>query len=187
MVNLHHPSERVFMKSILLHICCGICAAWSIQKLTQDGYAVTGYFYNPNIYPEKEYYLRLDVARGVCQNFNIPLIEGGYDPVVWKNDIAGLEAEPEGGARCSVCFRMRLRRTFDTARESGIQLITTTLPISPHKDFEHIKKIGIEIAGDRFLPVNSKKEDGFKKSNDFAKDHALYRQHYCGCEYSMRR
>jgi hypothetical protein len=174
------------MKKILLHICCGVCAAWSIQKLRQDGYEVCGLFYNPNIFPESEYIRRLETVRNVCIQQGIRLIEGDYDAHAWRGRMAGLEREPEGGLRCDECFRFRIGYTLDIARAEGIQFITTTLPISPHKDFGRISQIGRDIAGDAFIPYNFKKEDGFKRTNEYAKSHNLYRQHYCGCEFSIR-
>jgi epoxyqueuosine reductase len=171
---------------VLLHICCGICASWSIEKLKADGHEVTGFFYNPNIYPQEEYQKRLAVAQEVCAAQGVTLIEGPYEQSAWAAVAAGLEKEPEGGARCLECFRIRLQVTADQARHRGIGSITTTLSISPHKDAIAINKIGKSIAPDAFLEYNFKKEDGFKKANEFAQGHNLYRQHYCGCQYSMR-
>jgi predicted adenine nucleotide alpha hydrolase (AANH) superfamily ATPase len=171
---------------VLLHICCGICASWTIEKLKLDGYQVTGFFYNPNIYPSDEYQRRLQVAKDVCAAQGIPLIEGAYDSDRWQSGVSGLEQEPEGGARCESCYRIRLAATADRAQKLAIKLIATTLSISPHKDAAAINKIGKSIAPQAFLEYNFKKEDGFKKANEFAKNHNLYRQHYCGCIYSMK-
>ncbi|MFA6383749.1 MAG: epoxyqueuosine reductase QueH [Candidatus Omnitrophota bacterium] len=174
------------MKRVLLHICCGICASWSIEKLKLDGYDVTGFFYNPNIQPVEEYQRRLQVARDVCAAYGIALIEGVYDPDLWQTRVSGLEQEPEGGTRCEVCYRVRLAATAARSGQAGIEFIATTLTISPHKDEEVINKIGISVASQAFLKYNFKKEDGFKKANEFAKNKGLYRQHYCGCSYSVR-
>ena len=170
---------------VLLHICCGICASWAIEKLKADGHQVTGYFYNPNIFPKEEYELRLSVAQDVCKAQSISLIEGPYDPALWALAVSGLEKEPEGGARCLKCYEMRLLKTAAAAKQDGIEFITTTLTISPHKDAAVINKIGKTVASQMFLVYNLKKEDGFKKANEFAKKNNLYRQHYCGCEYSI--
>jgi epoxyqueuosine reductase len=170
---------------VLLHICCGICASWSIEKLKADGHQVTGFFYNPNIFPKQEYMRRLAVALQVCKAQGISLIEGPYDPAEWASAVTGLEKEPEGGARCLKCFEMRLLKTAKRAKQLRMEFIATTLTISPHKDAEVINRTGKSIAPGVFLEYNFKKEDGFKKANEFAKDHDLYRQHYCGCQYSM--
>jgi len=174
------------MNKILLHICCGICSGWSVEKLRQDGYKVTGIFYNPNIQPQEEYERRLEAAKKACAVQDIELINAPYDSGRWLSLTKGSENEPEGGKRCSVCYRMRLEYTALKARELGIEHFTTTLSISPHKDSALINRIGKEIAGECFKEYNFKKEDGFKKSNQFSLTHGLYRQNYCGCVYSIR-
>jgi predicted adenine nucleotide alpha hydrolase (AANH) superfamily ATPase len=171
---------------VLLHICCGICASWAIEKLKADGHQITGFFFNPNIYPPAEYMRRLAVALQVCKEHGIILVEGQYEPVQWALEVSGFEKEPEGGARCLKCYEMRLLKTAQRAKELGMEFITTTLTISPHKDAAVINKIGKSVAPGVFLEYNFKKEEGFKKANEFAKDHNLYRQHYCGCEYSLQ-
>jgi predicted adenine nucleotide alpha hydrolase (AANH) superfamily ATPase len=171
------------MKQVLLHICCGICASWAIEKLKIDGFQVGGFFYNPNIQPEEEYLKRLAVAQKVAVLHGIGLWEGKYEPEKWRQVVKGWENEPEGGKRCPVCFKFRLEETWRKARELGIPNITTTLTISPHKNFELIKNIGLSLSPECFLPYNFKKEDGFKKSNKFCREHELYRQDYCGCLY----
>lgn len=172
---------------ILLHVCCAVCAAGAIDKLKKDNEVVL-LFCNSNIYPEEEFEKRLLNARIVSKEFDVELIEGEYEHKRWLEFIKGLEGEPEKGKRCLKCFEFNLRKTAEKAKRLGIDNFTTTLTISPHKDskkiFEIGKKIGEEI-GARFLEVDLKKEDGFKKSNELAKKHNLYRQNYCGCEFSM--
>jgi len=175
------------MKKILLHICCGICSSWAIEKLKNEGFQVKGFFYNPNIQPEEEYLKRLNTAREVARFHEIELSAGDYSPGAWLERVKGLENEAEGAARCLVCFRIRLEETCRKARESGTEYFTTTLTISPHKNFELIKEIGLSISASGFLPYNFKKEDGFKKSNEFSRRHDLYRQDYCGCLFSRNR
>ncbi|MCX5708241.1 MAG: epoxyqueuosine reductase QueH [Candidatus Omnitrophica bacterium] len=172
------------MKKVLLHICCGICSSWAIEKLKIDGFQVCGFFYNPNIQPEEEYFKRLAVAQKVAEFHRIELLAGKYDPDKWQQEVKGRENDPEGGKRCLVCFHFRLKETFRKAVELGIEHFTTTLTISPHKNFEVIKNIGSSLSPEGFLAYNFKKEDGFKKSNKFCREHELYRQNYCGCLYS---
>lgn len=172
------------MKPVLLHICCGICSSWAIEKLKLDGFLATGFFYNPNIQPEEEYLKRLAAVRDVANLQGIELLSGEYDPQCWLKEVQGLEQEPEGGKRCSVCFELRLQETLRKARELGIKHFTTTLSISPHKNFETINFIGRALCPDGFLPYNFKKEAGFQKSNNFCREHNLYRQNYCGCLFS---
>ncbi|MEK7376742.1 MAG: epoxyqueuosine reductase QueH [Candidatus Margulisiibacteriota bacterium] len=173
------------MKKALLHICCGVCASWPVEKLRFDGYEVEGFFYNPNIQPEDEYLKRLDVAKEVSKLLNFNLVEGKYDPDAWLLKVKGLENEPEGGPRCAVCFQMRLEETAQKARELNIPVFTSTLTVSPHKDAKGIAQQGRRAGGEGFLEYDFKKQDGFKKTHDFAKQNGIYCQNYCGCEFSL--
>ena len=174
------------MKKVLVHICCGICAGYSLARLKADGFKVMGFFYNPNIQPEEEYFKRLDVAARSSNISHYELIVGSYDLESWSAAVEGLEHEPEGGRRCSICYKVRLQRTFLKAQELGISHIASTLSISPHKNTQEINRIGKEIAGDSFLEYDFKKDDGFKTTMAFSKFHALERQNYCGCIFSRR-
>lgn len=173
------------LKKILLHVCCGVCTSAVVQKLRDDGFEVTGFFYNPNIYPENEYEQRLEVVRQASQLLGFTLVEGLYEKNAWQDCVQGLEAEPEGGKRCQACFRMRLRKTAEKAQEVGIEHLASTLSVSPHKNAQEINTIGQELSKG-FLPYDFKKQDGFKKTMAFAKEHNFYRQHYCGCVYSKK-
>jgi len=170
---------------ILLHICCGICAGSVAEKLIAEGHELTGYFYNPNLYPEEEHQKRLDVARSVCNWLNISLLGGKYDHESWSAFVKGLENEPEGGSRCAICYRVRLQNACVAMRENGCDAFTTTLTVSPHKPAAIVNRIGQEIGGDKFLSRDFKKQDGFKRANEIAKKLDVYRQHYCGCSFSL--
>lgn len=171
------------MEKILLHICCGVCCGHAVRQLQADGFEVAGYFYNPNILPREEYELRLQAALKAASALGIKLIEGQYDSDGWLNAVKGLEREPEGGRRCPVCFEFRIRKTFEKASELGIASVASTLSISPHKETAIINEIGLRLSPDSFKPYNFKKQDGFKKTSVFAREHNLYRQHYCGCKF----
>ena len=174
------------MEKILLHSCCAPCASASIEKLLGD-YEVILYFYNPNIHPEKEYTQRKSELKKIAEFYNIDMINGVYDPDLWFSNVKGLEKEPERGKRCDVCFNIRLENTGRKAKELGIKKFTSTLSISPHKDFEKIRDIGQGIAQRLdlvFVPENFKKKDGYKRSIELSKKLDLYRQNYCGCVYS---
>jgi predicted adenine nucleotide alpha hydrolase (AANH) superfamily ATPase len=171
---------------IVLHICCGVCAAGAASVLISEGHTITGYFYNPNIYPESEYHRRLASARTTAERLGFPLVEGPYDPSAWESATEALKHEPEGGLRCSVCYRLRLERSLKFMVETANDAFTSTLTISPHKSAKIINAIGEEIGGGRFLARDFKKKDGFKKATQLAKGWELYRQNYCGCLYSMR-
>lgn len=107
----------------------------------------------------------------------------------WQIAISGLENEPEGGKRCEKCYKFRLEKTAQYARDNGFDIFTTTLTISPHKNAGIINQIGKEIAAKNYvdyLESDFKKQDGFKKSIELSHQHNLYRQNYCGCIYSHR-
>jgi hypothetical protein len=170
---------------VLLHICCGVCAAGVAERLTQEGHEVYGFFYNPNIHPREEYERRLEIARKVARQLGFPLEVGPYVPEEWFQETASLENEPEGGRRCEVCFRLRLKKAYLYLTDSGLDTFTTTLTISPRKSANVINKIGQEIGGEKFLVRDFKKKEGYKRSMELAKQWQLYRQHYCGCLYSQ--
>lgn len=174
------------MEKVLLHTCCAPCATASIERLI-DKYCLIAYFYNPNIHPEKEYNIRKNEIIKLTDYYNIELIIGDYDKDNWFRTVKGFEKEPENGKRCELCFLLRLENTARKAAELGINKFTSTLSISPHKNFEKIKKISEKIAVNynmEFLPENFKKKDGFKRSIELSKRFKLYRQTYCGCCFS---
>ena len=174
------------MKKVLLHVCCGVCALYSIEKLKKEGYLIEGLFFNPNIYPEAEYSLRKEAAQEAANIGEIKIIESKYEPSLWVDVCGQYKDEAEGGIRCNLCYKLRLKKTFERAKDLGFDFFTTTLTISPYKDSAVISKIGKAIGADLFLEIDFKKGDGFKKTMELAKKHNLYRQKYCGCIYSQR-
>lgn len=171
---------------ILLHACCGVCAAQTIKKLKEEFGEVFVYFYNPNIWPEKEYQKRLEAMKQVAQYHGTEFIEEKHNHQEWLEAVRGLEKEPEGGKRCAVCYKIRLEQTAQKSKELGCGLFATTLSISPHKKAEIINKIGRETGerfGAEFYEADFKKQDGFKKTCALAKQLNLYHQNYCGCEF----
>ena len=171
---------------IVLHICCGVCAAGAAARLMEEGHAVYGFFYNPNIHPSEEFQRRLEVARRVANEFSFTLEVPPYRPEDWHREADHLAGEPEGGKRCEICFRLRLEETYRYMLEQEADAFTTTLTIGPRKSADVINRIGSEIGGDTFLSRNFKKKGGFQKAIELAKQWELYRQDYCGCVYSMR-
>lgn len=177
-------------KTVLLHSCCAVCSGHSIQHLRELGYEPISYFFNPNIYPTEEYFKRLDSQKKLCEALSCELIIEDYAPEVYNEAMEGFENYTEGSERCNRCFELRLLKTVQKARELGIVKYTTTIPISPHKNFNTIKTIGEFFSGYfniDFLAIDFKKQDGFLKSNLITKSLNLYRQNYCGCEVSMKR
>jgi len=141
-------------------------------------------FFNANIHPYPEYLKRKQAAEKVAEEKGVILEETSYPIFDWLKNHESFSGEKEGGARCASCYRMRLQQTKLTAEEKGYDYFTTTLTVSPHKKSAVIFEIGREIGGDRFLALDFKKNDGFKKSMAAAKELNLYRQDYCGCVYS---
>lgn len=182
--------EQNANKKILLHACCAICSAHPIEMLKDSGYNVVVYFYNPNIFPCEEYERRLEAERTLCKHFGVELIEGDYESDAYFEYVRGFEDCPERGARCELCFRMRLEETARKARALGIDTFTTSIVISPHKNFATLTKIGEEVAlqtGLNYLAIDFKKKDGFLKTNKISRELGLYRQNYCGCKYSLAK
>ena len=176
------------MERLLLHICCGPCGTSVIERLS-DTYSIHGFFFNPNIQPEEEYYRRLDSTRDVASYFSIPMEIPGYDTDRFEEAVRGYEQEPENGARCSLCYRLRLEETARYARENGYGIFASTLTLGPQKRASVINPIGHEIAGKyslRFLDGDWKKQDGFKRSLELSRTLKIYRQKYCGCLLSIR-
>jgi predicted adenine nucleotide alpha hydrolase (AANH) superfamily ATPase len=170
---------------VMLHICCGVCAAGAADVLLREGHMVTGYFYNPNIYPREEYDRRLAAARVAAQNLDFEIVEGPYDTAGWQLATAGLENEPEGGLRCLACYRVRLQMTLNQVLEGGADAFTSTLTIGPRKNSDVINAIGREVGGDIFMARDFKKKDGFTRAVQSARAWQMYRQGYCGCAHSM--
>jgi len=175
------------MKEVLLHICCGVCASSVVESLREDGLKPLGFFYNPNIHPQEEYLKRQEVAQEIARILKFELALGAYDKDIWSEKIKGLENEPEGGQRCSACFRMRLEETQKKASQMNISKFTTTLTVSPHKNTVIINEIGRTVSPLGFLALDFKKKNGFRLAIEFAKRYNLYRQNYCGCIYSMSK
>ncbi len=170
--------------TILLHACCGPCSTASIERLIDEGWTVVLYFPNSNIFPEAEHAKRYGELLKVAALHDLEVIKEPYDHEKWLEYIAGLEGEREGGSRCSRCFTYNLAQAQQKARELGIEHFTTTLTISRFKDSRQIFSVG--ECYDGFEAIDFKKRGGFERSTRLAKELQLYRQHYCGCEFSIR-
>lgn len=173
-------------KKLLLHSCCGPCSTSVIERL-KDEYELEVFFYNPNIMDPEEYEKRRQAQGQVIEKFGVPYIEGAKDTDVYLEKIKGLEGEPEGGSRCRECFELRLEVTAKLAAEMGFDIFATTLSVSPHKSYKLVLEIGSRLAdefGLEFLEEDFKKKAGFQRSNQMSKEMELYRQSFCGCEFS---
>ena len=171
----------VSMKKLLVHVCCAHCAAYTVNHWREQGYEVSGLWYNPNIHPYTEHEQRLNAMKALSERLKFPLIlSGGYDIIDYFRRVVGHEAE-----RCRYCFQMRLSRTADVARKQNFSAFTTTLLISPHQKHELIREIGTSIAGEtgiEFLYTDLRQR--YSDSRHITKPLDLYRQQYCGCVYS---
>ena len=174
---------------LLLQTCCGPCSSYVLEYMTRY-FDVTVLFYNPNIRPEAEYEKRLETLKQLLASMPMEhppaLIEPGWRGEEFLAAVKGLEGEPEGGARCAVCFRLRLEETARLAAERGFHYFGTTLTVSPHKDAQVINRIG-EALGEKYgaawLPSDFKKRNGYLRSIQLSKEYDLYRQDYCGCGF----
>lgn len=174
------------MEKVLLHICCGVCALASLERLKAEGFYVAAFFFNPNIHPRAEYLKRRDAARIAARAKAVTLYEGRYQPGQWQSICGRHCREKEGGERCRLCYELRLKATYRLCVKKQYDYYSTALTISPLKSSALILESGKKIGGSKFLFYDFKKQDGFKASIAQAKTLNLYRQNYCGCVYSRR-
>ncbi len=173
---------------LLLHACCGPCSSYVIEYLSKY-FDITIYYYNPNTYPETEYFRRLDELQKFIDSFNnnVKVIEENYNPSEFYTAIKGLEHLGERTERCYKCYNLRMKKSAIYAKENNYDYFTTTLSISPYKDAKWINEIGINLEkeiGVKYLYSDFKKNNGYKRSIELSKEYKLYRQEYCGCVYS---
>ena len=175
---------------MLVHICCAVDSHYFLQKLQADypDEKLIGFFYDPNIHPYSEYYLRLLDVKRSCRMLGIELIEGEYDYALWMETVRGLEHEPEKGRRCAVCFDRRFEVSAQKAAELGETRYTSTLLTSPKKSLSQLKHAGESLGaryGVDFVAPDYRKASGTQEQNILAKEAQLYRQDYCGCLYGL--
>lgn len=178
--------------TLLLHSCCAPCSSYVIEYLS-NYFSITVYYYNPNIFPDKEYRYRAVEQKRLIESMpvknKVTFLEGDYIPTLFFDTVKGLENEPEGGARCDKCFNLRLESTAQQAKNKGFDYFTTTLTISPLKNAQVINDIGLQLSdkyGVKYLAGDFKKKNGYKRSIVLSKEYNLYRQNYCGCVFSKR-
>ncbi|MCL1981508.1 MAG: epoxyqueuosine reductase QueH [Clostridiales bacterium] len=188
-------NERGGKPALLLHSCCGPCSTSVVESLAPQ-YDITVYFYNPNITDRAEYDKRLENQQRFIDAYNnsradqpgkIALVLGEYEPLRFYGEARGLENEREGGERCRACIRMRLEKTAQAASLGGFGGFATTLSVSPHKSYPMISQAGQELSvqyGVDFADWDHKKNGGYQRSLELSREYSLYRQNYCGCEYS---
>ncbi len=181
--------ERV--PELLLHSCCAPCSSYVIEYLS-NYFKITVFYYNPNIYPESEYTKRIleqqTLIGEMKTRYPVSFMAGSYEKERFYEMAKGLEHVGEGGERCFRCYELRLRETAEVAGKCGFDYFTTTLSISPLKNAARLNEIGMRLAGEykvAYLPSDFKKRNGYKRSIELSKIYGLYRQDYCGCEFSV--
>lgn len=170
-------------RRLLLHICCGPCSTYTIGRLREEGFAVTGFWYNPNIHPWQEHQRRQESLAKYAEAVSLPVIwYEQYEMPLFLRQVVGHEKFRH---RCAICYRMRLEKTAQVAAGQSFDAFTTTLLISPHQDQDLIRRIGEEVAtrhGIEFYFENFRR--GWSERGRLTQEHDLYRQQYCGCIYS---
>ncbi len=175
---------------MIAHLCCSVDAGYFLKRLKDDypDEKITGYFYDPNIHPYSEFKLRSLDTKRICEKLDVEYVEGEYNYEEWLRAVRGKENEPEKGARCSVCFDFSLEEAARFAKEIGDNKVTTSLLMSPMKSHEQLEKIGKVIKRKydvEFFVPDYRKKGGTQAQQEFAKEHQLYRQDYCGCLYGI--
>ncbi len=172
----------------LLHTCCAPCGIAVIEELNKT-FSVTAFFYNPNIFPEEEYLKRKKYVIEICQEWDVPIIDLDYEARKWHDAVAsGLEQVKEGGARCGLCFKFRLAKTVEYARDNGFKHWGTSLTMGRNKDAKIIGAIAKSFSehyGIKYYDVDWKTSGRQEKAAKMVKERGIYRQKYCGCEYSL--
>ncbi len=189
---IHTLQKEQHIPKLLLHSCCAPCSSYVLEYLS-DYFEITVFYYNPNIFPENEYTKRIleqqTLIHEMKTKYPISFIAGNYDRELFYEAVKGLEHLKEGGERCFKCYELRLRETARIAKECDYDYFTTTLSISPLKNADKLNQIGNAIASEyglRYLQSDFKKKNGYKRSIELSKEYGLYRQDYCGCEFSYR-
>lgn len=176
------------MQSLLLHTCCLSCVGYHSLYLAEQ-YDLTLFYFNPNIFPYKEYQKRRDDVQSFAKQHNIKFIEYHYDHQAWLRYIKPYRLWGERSYRCYLCYEYRIAITAEYASSHNYNMFSTILSVSPYKLSRWILAIGkhyANIYNISFLDIDFKKKDGYKKSIQYAKAHNCYIQNYCGCPFSKR-
>ena len=178
--------------TLFLHSCCAPCSSYVLEYLSQY-FKITVFYYNPNIYPDEEYYKRVEEQKQFINRFpaqnKIDFVEGNFDKERFYEMARGKEDIPEGGERCFLCYELRLREAAEYAKARSFDYFTTTLSISPLKNAEKLNEIGLGLQKEysvKYLVSDFKKKNGYKRSTELSREYGMYRQDYCGCVFSKQ-
>lgn len=170
------------MKTILVHTCCAPCLTYPLTVLQKE-FAVTSYFFNPNIHPYKEFIRRLQTLREYSQKLKFKLVvDKTYNLEEFL--LACLQTKT---IRCEHCYRSRMLQVAQYAKSEGYEYFTTTLLVSPFQKHELLKEICQEVAlevGIEFYYQDFRV--GFEIGQQMSSELEMYRQGYCGCIFSER-
>jgi len=186
-LQLEVPGEET---NILLHTCCAPCSSAIIECMIENGLRPLIFYYNPNIYPEKEYVIRKNECTRYAQSLGLTIVDWDYNHAAWVKSMQGLEEEPERGSRCLKCFKLRMLESARYAHENGYKVFTTTLASSRWKSLEQINEAG-RFATEHYPDIvyweqNWRKGGLSERRKELIAEHQFYNQQYCGCEYSQR-
>lgn len=167
---------------LLMHTCCAPCSVYCIDELRSRGIEPTLYWYNPNIHPYTEYMARRDCVKEYAQKINVKAVfEDEYGLDEFCKNVSG-----NINARCvNYCYLVRLRKTFEYAKENGYDTVTTTLLYSIYQKHDFIKKLMEDLSKKfeiDFIYIDFRK--GFWQGHEKAIEQGLYMQKYCGCIFS---
>ena len=189
---LDHLQKESCVPKLLLHSCCAPCSSYVLEYLSSYFY-ITVLYYNPNIYPDEEYFKRVEDQKHFIERFparySISFVEGAFEKERFYTMARGMEDLPEGGERCFRCYEMRLREAAEYAKRLKMDYFTTTLSISPMKNAAKLNEIGAKLQEEYQIPYlfsDFKKKNGFQRSVELSNAYGMYRQDYCGCIFSMR-
>ncbi len=186
-MNIEAPGAE---KKVLLHTCCAPCSSAIIECMMQNGIMPLIFYCNPNIYPEEEYMIRKDECTRYAKSLGLEIVDCDYDHERWKEQVRGMENEPERGGRCLECFKIRMLESAKYAHQRGIKVFATTLASSRWKSLEQIEEAG-RFAQEHYPDVefwaqNWRKGGLGERRLAIIKEYNFYNQRYCGCEFSMR-
>ena len=199
-INYQKELDKILIKlgqeqrvpTLLIHSCCAPCSSYVLEYLSEY-FEITVFYYNPNIYPESEYTKRVVEQQKLIQDMDfkhpVSFMAGEYEKEKFYAMSEGMEHLKEGGARCMKCYELRLSEAAKQAAAGGFDYFTTTLSISPMKNAQKLNEIGVRVGkehGVEYLVSDFKKKNGYKRSVELSKEYGLYRQDYCGCEYSRQ-
>lgn len=189
---LKRLAEEGKVPTLMLHSCCAPCSSYVLEYLSQY-FKITVFYYNPNIWPESEYTKRIveqqKLIRDMKFKYPVSFLAGKYEKDKFYEMARGMETLKEGGERCMKCYELRLAEAARQAAAGGFDYYTTTLSISPMKNARKLNEIGVRVGQEykvEYLVSDFKKKNGYKRSIELSGEYGLYRQDYCGCEFSRR-